>query len=369
MNKSNQPAPPKLSSMFQYKALSKYEGLIGKLKCRAPTTYIGVEIEIENVNQKHDAPNSFRFHEDGSLKLRGAEFVSIPIHVCYIEEELKRLLGCLDDFTLSSRCSVHIHLNGRDFTKDELASFILLYLIFERSLYRMSGNRWDSIFCVPLYHFSQEVGNFMDALFKDDFYMSWHKYSGLNLLPLWDKGRPEGRAIGTVEFRQMEGTFNIERIVNWINMIVSLKITAKEMPSKEIIALLKVMNTDSSYTNLALGVFKEWAGNIIDQPTFKEDVEKCILRTKYMLASAEKAPGIPKAEAKWIDNMGQIGNGLVPPLKILRQRPIQAEEDRIRRPKAVWVNHVQDREEWIIHDDVEGEPLRFVVPNPEEGGQ
>jgi hypothetical protein len=123
-------------------------------------------------------------------------------------------------------------------------------------------------------------------------------------------------------------------------------------------------------------VFKEWAGNIIDQPTFKEDVEKCILRTKYMLASAEKAPVIPKAKAKepnqpfnvWIDNMGQ-GNGLVPPLKILRPRPIQAEEDRIRRPKAVWVNHVQDREEWIIHDDVEGEPLRFVVPNPEEGGQ
>jgi hypothetical protein len=132
-------------------------------------------------------------------------------------------------------------------------------------------------------------------------------------------------------------------------------------------------------------VFKEWAGNIIDQPTFKEDVEKCILRTKYMLASAEKAPVIPKAKAKepnqpfnvWIDNMGHIGNGLVPPLKNLKQRQRQAEEAlKILRPRPFHAEEAlniirprPNREEWIIQDDVEGEPLRFVVPNPEEGGQ
>ncbi|MEO6066363.1 MAG: amidoligase family protein [Gemmatimonadales bacterium] len=280
----------KFSHRFKYKPLNKYEGLLGKIVCRAPTTYVGVEIELENVSLKYSSiPSSFTRIEDGSLKLEGAEFITIPIKVCFLEEELKRLFKSLRTSYTSSRCSVHVHLNARDLTSEELKKLLLLYCIFEKSLFHFSGNRWDNIFCVPLYSYPELVGKMlMGTTYEAEHLVGWYKYFALNLSPLWGGYNHESAAkLGTIEFRHMEGTTNTERILTWINLIISLKIAAKKLDLTELIENIKVMNTTSAYYWLATQVFGDWETVITSQKTFQADVEACITSIKCLFFNKE----------------------------------------------------------------------------------
>lgn len=277
----------KLSQQYPYKKLSKYEGLLGRIKCRAPTTYVGIEVELEKVNTSYFASSAIKSTQDGSLKLDGVEFVSVPIKVCYLEQELERLKKSLISYDVSSRCSVHIHLNVRDFTQEELYRFMLLYLIFEKSLFNFSGNRWKNNFCTPLRSYPKKVLETLYKLKKEGLQTcTWYKYFSFNISPIW--GGESEKAIGTVEFRHMEGTLDIERIINWINLIVSLKISAKKFSTKELEDNILVMNTTSSYYWLAREVFKGWSSLILSQPSFKEDVEGGITYCKSVMPNEDQ---------------------------------------------------------------------------------
>lgn len=274
-----------LSSLFYYPPLKKYEGLVGDIYCRAPTTYVGVEIELEQVKWIVDnCPSSFRPHDDGSLKLNGKEFVTIPIPFGYLEQELTRLTAALAPPLISSRCSIHVHLNVRNFSLEELHKFLLLYLIFERNLFRISGDRYTNNFCTPLHSYPPVVANFLKVTAEDfvfDELPTWYKYFALNLSPIW--GGETRQVLGTAEFRHSKGTLDVKEIVNWINFIVSLKIAAIQIDKEELYRLIKTMNTTSHYYWLADYVFKGFAKQITSLTTFKGDIEQDILSTKVML--------------------------------------------------------------------------------------
>jgi len=112
----------------------------------------------------------------------------------------------------------------------------------------------------------------------------WFKYFALNISPLWggEDQNNKGR-IGTIEFRHMEGTTNVERIITWINLIVSLKLAAKKLDLIELKENIRVMNTTSAYYWLAEQVFNRWGSVITTQKTFQSDVETCITRLKENL--------------------------------------------------------------------------------------
>lgn len=275
-----------LSNYFPYKKLAQYEGLFGKIECRAPTTYVGIEIELEKVPEINTfIPSSFQMIEDGSLKEKGKEFITVPIKFQYLEQELIRLKKSLKTFQISSRCSVHVHLNSRDFTLEELEVFIMLYCIFEKSFFNISGKRNNNNFCVPLYFYPSLVSAFLFHLkLKEISNFSWNKYFSLNLSPIF--GGESKHKLGTIEFRHMEGTMDIKRIINWINLIVSLKISAKNIKRQDLLFMLKHLNTSSEYKLLAKSVFKSWQNDILNQPTFKEDVESCITCLKNICFEA-----------------------------------------------------------------------------------
>lgn len=282
----------KLSSFYTYNPLSKYEGLPGKMKCRAPTTYVGVEVELEKIHMTSNGPSSVSITNDGSLKLDGKEFITIPIRFFYLEQELNRLFSSFKSPHVSSRCSIHVHMNARDFTQAELYRFILLYLIFEKSLFNFSGDRFSNIFCTPLSSHLSFVQREVKRLWLTGGVtnMTWFKYFALNLCPIWGGEEGDGdKKIGTVEFRHMAGTTDVSRIIEWINLIVSLKITAKKFNTKDLLAHLAVMNTTSGYNWLVQEVFKEWSYYLTSQPTFKKDVEQGILNAKQVAFHKEKA--------------------------------------------------------------------------------
>lgn len=270
----------KFSDRYSYKPLSKYIGLLGNTPMVSPPTYVGVEIELEHCNFDNKIPPTWDKVEDPSLKIGGMEYVIRPIQVKYLEVELLRLFRGIPESKPTIRCSTHVHLNVRDFTLEELEKFLILYLVFERSLYRVSGDRWNNNFCVPLYNYPMAIRQLFMYLSKGKFCEEWYKYFGLNLSPIYGG---ESSKIGTVEFRHLRGTKEIGLILLWVNLIVSLKRAAKRMDIAHLKQRIINMNTTSDYNVLVDEVFYEHTHTLKEQPTFKEDVEMCIAQLKYCM--------------------------------------------------------------------------------------
>ena len=269
-----------ISKLYCYKPLKVYTGLEGNLPVKHKDVVMGVEIELENVSPGYSIGTS-KATEDGSLKVSGWEFVTIPMRMRYLEVELTRIFSGLGKETLvSSRCSTHVHMNVRDMTKEQLVNMVLLYAIFERGLYRISGDRWNSNFCVPIHH----NPNLLSVVLKNKNHLTswyWNKYTGLNLCPIW--GGDGSKTLGTVEFRQMHGSTDVKEIMTWCNIITSLKRYAQDIDQDELISHIRTMNTTSGYYWLVKEVFGKWAKLLSHQATFAEDVENAITMIKSVM--------------------------------------------------------------------------------------
>lgn len=274
----------KLSHIWHYTPIAKVESLPGKIPVSSKSIVFGIELELEEVKYKEHVvmiPSTWKITEDNSLKMHGAEFISVPLKQIYLETELTRIFSALANFHSSLRCSTHVHMNARDFTLKELATFVLIYCVFEKSLFNFAaGSRYDNFFCVPLFEQPNTVKTMLLNLEQGHYHsMYWHKYSALNLCPIW--GGDGSGNIGTVEFRHMNATDDVAKIVTWVNLIGRMKLAAKKISYVEMKEHIRTMNTTSGYGWLVKEVFGNWSKHLTEQPTFKEDVETCIGRTKF----------------------------------------------------------------------------------------
>lgn len=243
---------------------------------------VGIEIEVENITQQVIPLAYWDAKSDGSLRNNGIELVSVPLQIKQVQLALEHVFDVLNqnnkpDF--SNRTSIHIHVNCRDLTQDQLYNFILLYAIFEKHFYKVVGSkRLNSIFCVPVFRTNQlkHLNTVVYGLSPD-----WHKYCGLNLLPLYQNSVTQG--YGTIEFRHLHGTSDQQEILEWINDILCLRKFACEVNKEELIQLIKEMNTTSSYLSLYSQVFAKGRKIL----TNKKDFEECVSNTKRELFGDE----------------------------------------------------------------------------------
>jgi len=235
-----------------------------------PECFIGIEVEVENIYnpiRNKEALHIWDITEDGSLRNNGREFVTLPIQAKYAKYSLNTLMKALEENNepqFTSRTGIHVHVNVQDMNINQLVSFILLYYVTERLLYRFVGReRKNNIFCVPL----QNTNYFLhiynavkinnreqtDVEMNDlhafkNIVEDWKKYLGLNLLPIL--------RYGTVEFRHLYGTRDVDLIVNWINIILSLKKAAMEVTNFEgLVTTLVNLNVKSEYHNFLGRIF------------------------------------------------------------------------------------------------------------------
>lgn len=297
-----------LNELFHYNTLPNYQGLIGKHKIKSPDEYVGIEIELEGIHNHINEIQSFNIVHDGSLKDNGLELVSIPIQMKFLEVELDRILGDVQEAKVSDRCSLHVHLNVSDLSVDELNAIILLYTIYEKSLFRLSGDRWENNYCIPLYECPDIVKDFYSHPLK-----GWHKYFAFNLAPIWGNPQEGTARLGTIEFRHHRGTKDALEIITWCNYITSLKEYIKGKPLDELVELLISMNTTSFYYTLTQDIFGELSTNITEMPSFKDDIESCITRAKEVLLKngeikplLKKQPAPLKNPKKMLEDMGTI---------------------------------------------------------------
>lgn len=244
----------------------------------APTALFGIEVEVENITTFVPVDYYWTTKEDGSLRNNGMEFTSIPLRGYQIPHAIRYLSNALHMYNkpeFTNRCSIHIHLNVRDMTWDEIKTLVLLYAIFERHFFNIAGTkREESIFCVPLYKTDQLKE--LDEL--DEKAVNWYKYSAINCGTILGNGHVP--KFGTVEFRHLYGTLNEIILLDWINNIMCLRNATQLMSYGELKEKLQVMNTTSEYVQLYTKIFKQYANLRL---MTKKDFEYCVTQSKLAL--------------------------------------------------------------------------------------
>ena len=267
---------------------------------------VGIEIEVENITNSLHPLAYWDIKADGSLRNNGVELVSVPLQIKQVQLALEHVYNVLTannkpDF--SNRTSVHIHVNCRDLTQNQIYNFILLYALFEKHFYSLAGNkRMNSIFCVPLFRTNQlnVLDNVVYGLSSN-----WHKYCGINLLPLYHNQITQG--YGTIEFRHLYGTSNQREILEWINDILCLRKYACEISKDDLLKNIKEMNTTSSYISLYSQVFAKGRKVLSN----KKDFEECVSNIKRELFGDEYLNTVKRSDQSdyWVtvNNLGIRG--------------------------------------------------------------
>lgn len=288
------------------------ETLTSNLIPPVDNTHIGIEVEVERVSlASGDFSTPLRptwqIVADGSLRNSGIEFVSLPIRGNNIYKALYLLRTTLEKFSpkyeFSERTSIHIHVNARHLTLEQLFCMLITYMIVERSLFRFvetSGfSRDKNIFCAPI----QDSKWFLDLSLLishwekgnyDKFWSSllrnWKKYTSMNVIPLSKQG--------TLEFRHMGGTLDLELLMNWINILLSLKKFVRKTPLIKVMGYVENLNTNSNYAAFMEEIFGPLS-SVFNEPLFSSRIEEGVTQIKECIVSARK----PKDEIFTLDQI------------------------------------------------------------------
>ena len=273
--------------------------LLKKIKQKYPfeidiqdNTLVGIEVEVENIEDKPNLPGVWAFKEDGSLRNNGIEYVSHPIEAQYAPSALLYLKESLTVFNqpeYTQRTSIHVHFNVQDMSFKQIQAFTLLYLCFESLFYEYAGKgRKKSIFCVPLSH-AGYVGKLKEFFssreewtspYFTNYFKNWHKYTGFNLIPVQE--------LGTIEFRHLSGTDDVVYISKWIALILSLKKAALIYDVETLSKVVADLNTNSEYYIFASNIFKDTLEYLPKEKELQEVMEGDISHIKECFSPNSK---------------------------------------------------------------------------------
>lgn len=198
---------------------------------------LGIEVEQEyegdgarhSVTRNTPALNNaeWRVTRDGSLRNYGVEFVSNILYPYQVRSSLQTLLPVLDRGTYSWRSGIHVHVECADMSAEQLRSMAQLYAVMEPLIFAWEGtNRQESRFCVPWYTAPRGVHEMFTAINSNDADLismslnSFGKYTSLNMIPLTRQG--------TVEFRHMQTTGDLDKIIEYVNMCLGIVSAGKQ---------------------------------------------------------------------------------------------------------------------------------------------
>ena len=251
-----------------------------------PALVIGFELETEGCDETNPYPDllkpiNFQVAHDGSLRGIAYEFISQPMRSDHAIAALHKYfeLTKFSPKNYSDRCSVHVHVNCTDLELSQVAAVALLYSTLEEVLFEfIGGYRQDNIYCIPWSHCRNQFDLVYQMLIDPSTVLKkWSKYTALNFLPL--------KSLGTVEFRQMHGTCDVEKLTKWVNIIGSIFKYAIERPIVQIIGQIKDLNTNSHYEQFFHDVL---GGNLQYNDEYRAKLEDGIIIAKLSLISRNK---------------------------------------------------------------------------------
>lgn len=207
----------------------------------------GIEVELEGreiVNKSAEMMAYWGFHQDGSLRVQklgdqAIEYVfKRPFNLSDTEKAVTLLFNYLNtnpgtQVYDSYRTSIHVHVNCLNETIRTIVNFITLSIIFDELFVSQNGEtRIGNNFCLRSRDAEGQITSLINTISK---YGSLYnlgpndRYSATNFSSLMK--------FGTVEFRSLECTTDINRLMHWIKTIQALKDSARKYENpREIIS-------------------------------------------------------------------------------------------------------------------------------------
>lgn len=269
------------------------------IKMAAPMFLFGMEVEVENVPDpiiRCQKQPYWTITTDNSLRDYGFEFITPPLRADQFEGALKQLNYSLpNNCRFTPRTSVHVHMNVRDLNIEQINSLILIYTVMEGVLFNWVGTRKDNVFCIPIID-TDYVQNYITFVNDPrDMVESWNKYTAFNMLPVCTKG--------TVEFRHMYGTANVNVLLKWINILSKLKQFAKKYTLMQVKSTILELNSNSQYEMFIDDVFEDYADELKrTTPNLQESMQHEVSYAKLATIKAFEPEIIGFAEAPEIRN-------------------------------------------------------------------
>ncbi len=241
-------------------------------------TLVGIEIEIEKIVDQINS-NFWQVVPEGSLrsgyeaKTYALKGPAVPFAMYVLDNFLQT-----HEHLFSPMTSVHVHVDFRENTPNEIVKLLLVYIAFERFLFGFAGpERYKSNYCVPItdMNFSRSMWKLLDWMGPDgeavmghgDFQLTLSKmlpskytaFNTINLFPRRDRKAGLEKGHGTIEFRHMVGTADPMVVITWVKLLLMLKDYAVNTKFSEIKQQILSLNTTSHYQQFAEQVFgKHW---------------------------------------------------------------------------------------------------------------
>lgn len=180
--------------------------------------FFGVELESCSVNEEiSSCDTSFSSVHDSSVD--GPEYVSQILQGDTGFKEIQKL--CEFDLETNTSCGFHLHLDAHDIDESQVINIAYNYSQIEDFLFCLvAPSRRDNSYCKRLeYNWSlllsnKDRTNLIREVYKSDniFYEKYHnkRYEFLNIHSYFYRR--------TLEIRLHQGTFNPEKIRNWVNL-------------------------------------------------------------------------------------------------------------------------------------------------------
>lgn len=257
---------------------------------------LGLEIETE-AERPYDQPviDNWTVKPDGSLRDFGLEYISrspvkrdgLKKHLTDWKDGLGNIHGRLRRDSIST--SVHVHVNVLDMNPVQVLNFYLTGILLEGVMSRFAGpDRCGNLFCLRTrdaeHQFNSIKRQVAQISYIEDLAYSFnpndYKYSNINLVPI--------TRLGSMEFRVMRGTTDIDEIRVWSEAVHDLREFAKSFDTPvDFLRNLKDMGPD--------GLLKKVLGDNADTfkyPNYEKDITKNYIYLADM-ASCRKSWELP----------------------------------------------------------------------------
>lgn len=255
---------------------------------------IGIELEYENVRGPLLMNIDRRLWDtttDGSLRIITEGSVSpelrfmSPMAGMAVEMALDNLTKCLakeKDILCSHRAGLHVHVDVRDFNLNKMRNFLITYLIVEPLLYKyVKANRSNNIFCIPLYKTPSYISHYFSLdMFRNAYSFErsierTRKYSGFNMGSIGTRG--------SVEFRMHPTTTDMQEVIVWVNLLLSIA----EYAFSNKIKIRNLLKYAEDVPNaIVYDVFKDLT-HMLDLSSIDSDIETGVNSVYSIINSSE----------------------------------------------------------------------------------
>lgn len=211
---------------------------------------VGVEIELEGYSREELRAHEDRGYpfwavkEDGSLR-RGIELaLHEPLMGRQLMDAVDYFYASFTHMNPSPRTSIHVHINMRQDTDtvESLQNLTTLYYMWEDAFFRFAdeSRKWCS-YCNPLEDNPPEfIVDLVQGANSRTLHNSLTRLASRNTNRYYGFNAAALRRYGTIEFRHMPLTPDKQRLIQWMSMLMELKLAANTLTNEGVLVPDKI---------------------------------------------------------------------------------------------------------------------------------